>query len=115
MCPCSGPPCGENQTSGYAHDNDHIVQAHPGDVHQVDGENLVADLEAPARVHATRHQVRSLSHLHTFAFSHLTGGGEPFVSTYVVPETTDYGDRSRMEVNPRDGPQPLKKPFTVGE
>ena len=34
----------------YAHDDDHVVEAHPGDVDEVDGQDLVAELKASAAV-----------------------------------------------------------------
>ena len=42
---------GEDEPTRNGHDDDHIVEAHPGHVHQVDGEDFVADDDAFTAVH----------------------------------------------------------------
>jgi hypothetical protein len=43
-------PRGENEAAGDGHDDDDIVQAHPRHIHQVHGEDFVADDDAFAAV-----------------------------------------------------------------
>ena len=50
--PLPGAPRGQDQAARDAHDDDNVIQAHPSDVDQVDGQDFVTDLEAAAGVDA---------------------------------------------------------------
>ena len=46
-----GAPRGQHEAARDGHDDDHVVQAHPRDVNQVDGQDLVPHKDALAAVH----------------------------------------------------------------